>query len=178
MTDVSAASAIGAFLHRKGRDTQVVPANGASLSDLRTAPAILLGSFENEWTIRLGANLYYRFEAGEDFGSRWIEDTSTPLSRNWVHNRSDLQGQRDDDFALISRVMDPTTGRWWIGIGGLTGLATTAAEQILVDPNTFAKVVAPHLPKDWSTKNTQIVLAVKVVNGSPGVPQVVAVHSW
>ena len=177
MMDVSAASTIGSFLHRKGRESQVVPANGTTLSDLRNGPAILLGSFDNEWTVRLGAGLHYRFQKKSDLGSRWIEDAANPSTRNWAVDLSTPQSELGDNFALISRIRDPTTGQWWVGIGGLTGLGTLAAEQTLTDQISFASIAA-HLPKDWSTKNTQIVLEVKVVHGSPGVPQVVAVQSW
>jgi hypothetical protein len=177
MSDVSAASTLESFLLHKGKDTVVVPANGTSLSDLRAGPAVLLGSFENEWTLRLGADLHYRFQRESDLGRRWIAAAANPTGQRWSVDLSVPQIQLGQDFALVSRIFDPTTGRWWIGIGGLTGLGTLAAEQTVTDQNAFATVAA-ELPKDWSRKNTQIVLGFQVVRGSPGVPQVVASDSW
>jgi hypothetical protein len=177
MSDVSAASTIGSLLQRKGKETVVVPANGTNLADLRTGPAILLGSFDNEWTLRLGADLPFRFQKESDLGRRWIEDKAHPENKQWLVDLSVPQDQREADFALLTRVVNPTTGHWWIGIGGLTGLGTIAVEQTVTDRDAFGQLAA-QLPKDWSAKNLQVVLAVKVVRGSPGAPQVVAAHSW
>lgn len=177
MLDVSTAFNLGIFLQHKNREMAVVPANGTSLSDLRNGPAILVGSYENEWALRLGAGLPYRFQKESNVGRRWIEDASNPSNGNWGLDIGVPQAERDTDYGLVSRVLDVTTGHWWIGVGGLSGLGTYAAQQTIVDPGAFAKVAA-QLPKDWGRKNLQIVLAVRAVHGSPGVPQVLASRTW
>ena len=60
---------------------------------------------------------------------------------------------------------------------GLTRLGTAAGSDFVIDPNAV-KLLDARLPKDWARKNLQVVLAVKVVQGSPGASQVVAVHTW
>jgi hypothetical protein len=177
VADVNGASALSSFLQRKGKESLIRPANGASLSDLRSAPAVLLGSYYNDWVIRLGGNLHFRFRRESELGLRWIEDSANPQSRNWAMDLSAPYGQVNEDYALISRVLDPSTGRWLITIGGLTGSATTAACEIVADPNAMASLGA-HLPKNWASKNLQVVLAVKLVQGSPGASQVIATYSW
>jgi hypothetical protein len=177
MTDVNVAVAFDSFLRGKAIETVIRPASAASLSDLRLGPELLIGSFDNEWTMRLGADLRYRFQRESDQGLRWIENSAEPGNKDWAVDMSVPLDQRTTDYALISRVLDPTTGQWWVGIGGLTGLGTLAASQVVIDPKAMA-TVAPHLPKEWERKNLQVVLAVKVVQGSTGVPQVISAYSW
>ena len=177
MTDVTAANALSNFLRHKGKDTTVRPAYGTNLSDLRSSPAVLLGNFHNEWALRLGTDLRYRFVKESDHGLRWIEDARNPTNKNWSVNLSAPYEQVNSDYALITRVQDQTTGQWWIGIAGLTGLGTLTAHQLVMDPKGI-EAIAASFPKGWEHKNLQIVLAIKVVQGSSGGSQVVAVYSW
>lgn len=173
----SAVSALSSFLQRKGREFLVRPANSASLSDLRSAPGILLGSYNNEWVVRLGGDLHFRLRRESETGRRWIEDSSNPQNRNWGVDLSAPYGQIGEDYVLITRVLDQSVGRWLISIAGLTRLGTAAGSDFVLDPNAV-KLLGARLPKDWARKNLQVVLAVKVVQGSPGASQVVAVHTW
>jgi hypothetical protein len=177
VADVNGASVLSSFLQRKGKGSIIRPANGANLSDLRSAPAVLLGSYYNDWVIRLGDNLHFRFRRESENGLRWIEDSANPQGRSWAMDLSAPYGQVNEDYALISRVLDPSAGRWLITIGGLTGSGTSAACEIVTDPNGMASLGA-HLPKNWASKNLQAVLAVKLVQGSPGASRVVATYSW
>ena len=83
----------------------------------------------------------------------------------------------DNDYALVTRALDSTTGQWWIAIGGLTGQGTLDVNQFLLDPASMSKLTA-ELPSGWDKKNLQIVFAIKVVGGSPGVPRVIATYTW
>jgi hypothetical protein len=177
MTDVTAANALADFLRGRGKDSIVRPAHGTSLSDLRANSAILLGSFHNEWATRLGSDLRYHFDKESDIGLRWIEDKNTPGNKTWSLDLSAPYEQVKNDYALISRVLDPTTGQWWIGIAGLTGLGTLAADRIVIDPKQMNDI-GSRLPKGWEHKNLQVVVAIRIVEGSPGNSQVIATYSW
>jgi hypothetical protein len=177
MNDVSAASSLSAFLARRGKDAVVRPARGASLADLRSGSSVLLGAYNNDWVLRFGESYRFRFRRESDFGLRWIEDRSNPGSRDWAVNLSTPYEQVSGDYALISRALDQTTGRWLVGISGLTGFATAAVTDMVMDAGAMTTFAA-HLPPDWAKKNIQVVLAVKMVNGSPGAPQVIAVEQW
>jgi hypothetical protein len=177
MADVNSASALTAFLQRKGKESVVRSARDANLSDLRSAPAVLLGSYNNDWVVKLGEGLHFRFRRESELGLRWIEDSANPQSRNWAMDLSAPYGQVNEDYVLISRVMDQTEGRWVIVIGGLTGFGTSTACEIVTDPNAMASLSA-HFPKNWASKNLQVVVAVKLVQGSPGASRVVGTYSW
>ncbi len=175
IADLSAASALTTFLARRGRDSVIRLSNSTTLSDLHGDPLIVLGSFPNEWGLRLGANLPFQFR--HDAGLQWIEDTSHPEDRKWMVNMHSPYEQVPNEYALITRAVDPTTEQWWIGISGVTVLGTIAAQQMMIDPKEMTAFTA-QLPKDWDRKNLQIVIEIKLVNGSAGASRVVAVRTW
>jgi hypothetical protein len=175
--DVNVASLLNSFLQRRGTKSVVRAAGGASLSDLRSAPAVLLGSFSNDWVVRLGDDLHFRFRRESEVGPRWIEDNAKPPNRKWAVDLSVPYGQVNQDYALISRVLDRVMGRRLIMIGGLTGYGTTVACEMATDPKAMASLGA-RLPGNWASKNLQVVLAVELVRGSPGSSRVIASDSW
>jgi hypothetical protein len=176
MTEVAAASELTLFLERNGKSAVIRPTRDTSLSDLKSHATIVLGSYNNEWAMRLGSEARFQFRIQSDHGLRWIEDSNNP-NRDWSLDVSAPYEQVDFEYALVTRVLDPSTGRWWVGIGGLTGSGTEAAFKMLIDPSAIA-TLGERLPKGWERKNLQIVLATKLIDGSPGATQVVATNSW
>jgi hypothetical protein len=175
---VSAAEDLAAYLHDKGKHSMIRPVAGADLADLRFKPVVLYGMFLNEWAVKLGADPRFQFRDEPDHGLRWLEDRSNPSSRNWSLNMSAPFEEVPNDYALISRIHDPSTGQWWIGVAGLTGVGTLAANRILIDPNAMS-TLGTSLPKDWDQKNLQIILEVKLVQGkSAGATRVVTAYAW
>jgi hypothetical protein len=179
MLDANAAEQMSAFLRRHDKDSIVRPTQGSQLADLRNSPIILYGMFLNEWAQKAGADLRFRFrkESESGHGLRWIEDASNSGTKKWSVDLSAPLERIDTDYALISRIRDEATGRWWMGIAGLTGVGTLAANQIALDPNAMATIGAD-LPKGWEEKNIQVVLEIKVVQGSPGATRVLTTYTW
>ena len=82
-----------------------------------------------------------------------------------------------DDYAVVSRVLDPTTGRLVVTAAGLTKFGTAAAGEFLSEPGYIEQALRS-APKGWDAKNLQIVLATKLVGESSGPPRVIATHFW
>jgi hypothetical protein len=82
-----------------------------------------------------------------------------------------------EDFALISRVLDPVTERMVVLAGGLTGYGTMAAGEFLSNP-AYMETIAAQAPRNWAHKNVQIVISTKVINGRSGPPKAVIAHFW
>src|SRR6185437_12049527 len=87
--------------------------DASSFSDLRQGPVVLVGAFNNEWSLRLTRDL--RFSLAMDTGKRiiYISDAKSPVSRNWSWGinqpRQPATGANSpkvQDFALISRIRD------------------------------------------------------------------------
>jgi len=85
--------------------------------------------------------------------------------------------QLSEDYALISRVLEPTTERMLVVAGGLTGYGTIAAGEFLTNA-VYLEEIAKEVPKNWEHKNIQLVIATKVIHGNSGPPRVVERYVW
>ena len=175
--DVESVTNLVVYIQAHGLQTPLRVAGTTSLEDLQHGPAILIGSYNNYWTLHLGADLRFRFTTNEDEGMGWIEDRQNPASRDWSMNLSAPYSQIKEDYAVVSRVADPSTGHIVVFVAGVSGLSTKAASAFLVSPAAWEEV-ARQAPRDWMNKNIQVVIGMKVVNGNPGPATVLKVHTW
>jgi hypothetical protein len=149
--------------------------NSTSFSDLRNGPVILIGAFNNDWTMRLMGPLRFNFERhGDRF---WIQDRQDPARVDRAVDYSTSYLKLTDDYALISRVFEPTTERLVVVAGGLTGYGTLAAAEFLSNPS-YMEAAIQKAPKNWGRMNIQFVIATKVINGSSGPPRVIDRYFW
>lgn len=176
-TDVIAFSKLASYMQRKRKNPVFMSAQTASLSDLNGTPVILIGSFHNDWSMRFEAEHRFQFQKDSARGYRWIEDTRAPNDRKWMLDEAAPFDQVTMDYLLISRVLDQTSGQWWMDIAGLTSVGAIVGSQLVTDPKTM-EALAKNLPKGWENKNLQMVLGFKVVQGSPGTPRLLAYYSW
>lgn len=166
------------LLQSRSKRYQIRGTSNTTLADLRGGPAILIGGFNNPWTIRLTSSARYTF--GRDFSMpsvRFIFDRQKPGSREWLVNGAAPLSQFQTDYALISRVLDPTTEKPVVIAAGITKFGTMAAGEFLTS-RAYMEKIRGLLPGGWEKKSLQIVIATQVVGGSIGPPRVVAVHSW
>ncbi len=174
--DVVTLSRLTAFLASKGKNSKVVYAPQISLADLRQGPAILIGAFNNDWTIRLAGPLRYSFQRDADFHVTSIRDEQNPGRNDWKVDRRTPELDLAEDYAIVSRVSDPTTGETVIVAAGITKYGTLSAGEFLT--SSRLDDLTRYAPRDWRRKNLQIILGTKVVKGSPGPPRVLATHFW
>jgi hypothetical protein len=176
--DITAANSINQFLSSRGAKPEIRMAHSIQLSDLHTAPAVLIGASPmNPWTERLGSDLRFQFRQTAGSHVHSIVDTKNPSNSSWQVNIDLPYEQISRDYALISRQLSTTTGQWWIGIGGTTAISTSEAERLVLDPSTMKSIEA-QLPRGWDERNVQIVMEFTLVNGSAGGPRVVASNLW
>ncbi len=165
-----------ALFEKRGRPYRVRGGASTSFSDLRERPAVLIGAFNNEWTLRAVGRLRYTFY--KDYqGLEAVRDRSHPERSDWKLVNSWPAWRISNDYAIVSRVLDRSTDKMVVIAAGITAFGTTGAGEFLSDPAYFAEVV-PRLPPDWHRKNLQIVLSVPVVDGASGHPRVLATHVW
>jgi hypothetical protein len=164
------------FLKTKAKSFRILYAPQVTLADLRQGPSILIGAFDNDWTIRLAGPLRYTFQWDEAFSKSSIRDSKNPNRSDWKVDWRRPYRELTKDYAIVSRVLDPTTGEFLIVVAGLTKYGTLAAGEFLT--NTNMNELDKYAPRDWKPKNLQVVLSVKVVQGSSGPPSVEAVYFW
>jgi hypothetical protein len=169
----------------EARHKQVLIRRGSSssFSDLREGAVVLIGAFNNEWSLRLTRQLRYSLALDPDRHLIYIRDAQNPASRNWSWGtnqpREPVTGANSpklQDFALISRIHDSETGHVVVVIGGLYTYGTEAAGEFLTDPDLMQAIAAQVRPSRGS-QNLQIVLGTTVTDGTPGPPRVLAVSA-
>ncbi len=175
--DAEALARLAGFLGSEHKSFQI-RRPPISLADLRQGPVILIGGFNNEWTIRLTGELRFRFE-GPQPGEQtyWIGDRLNPGNKAWSFDFGKSGNSSTADYGMISRVSDPTTGRQLIIAAGIAKYGTVAAGEFLTNPNLLAEFEG-RAPKGWTQKNVQVVIRTKVIADNSGPPEIVAVAVW
>jgi len=175
--DAQALSRLSSIFGAYGKDFQVRGGKSASLVDLRGKPLILIGAFSNQWTLDLTGALRFHFDLDRKAGAQIVRDSQNPDKADWQVVHSWPYWKIPVDYAIVTRVMDPTTEQVVVVAAGITHYGTQAAGELLSNPAYFAEAVR-HAPSGWSHKNMQIVLSAKVMSGTAGPPQILKVHFW
>ena len=168
--DLSANVRVASLLALHHRRFDVRSGQDIAFSDLRQSPTVLIGAFNNSWTLELTGDLPFTFDRNltirDQVGQK---QTWTPV---FV-----AEGRVTVDYAVVTRMPRSKTGEALLAIAGITQSGTRAAAEFITDPEQIKSLVtlAPH---DWSQKNLQFVLQTKVVNDIPTAPVVVALKSW
>lgn len=168
--DLSANVRVASLLALHRRRFDVRSGEDIAFSDLRQSPTVLIGAFNNSWTLELTGDLPFTFERGlmiRDQISR--KQTWTPV---FVR-----EGKVAVDYAVVTRMPRSKTGQALVAIAGITQSGTRAAAEYITDPEQIKSLTAS-APEDWPQKNLQLVLQTKVVNDIPTSPVVVALKSW
>jgi hypothetical protein len=177
---VTIARVVGA-LEANGKKVLIRRESTSSFSDLREGPVVLIGAFNNEWSLRLTHPLRYSLALDAEKHLVYIKDVKDPSSRNWswrtdqspIH-RVGANSPVSKDYALISRIRNSETGHVVVVIGGLYTYGTEAAGEFLTDPQLIQAISKTTRP-DSTHQNLQIVLETTVTDETPGPPKIVAV---
>ena len=95
----------------------------------------------------------------------------------WSHSVDTPYGNLAQDYAIVSRVVDPTTGKFVVTASGLAKFGTEAAGEFLTNP-VYMEEILKTAPRDWDRENMEIVISTNVVGRSAGPPHIVATHFW
>ena len=148
-----------------------------TLTDLRKGPAVLIGAFNNEWTLRLEKNLRFTFERERESGPMLIRDRKNPAARDWRVDAALPYTKIIEDYAIVSRVVDPLTEKIVVTVAGMTKDGTLAAGEFVTEEK-YLDALAARAPSGWDRKNVQAVLATELVNGVPGPPRILEACFW
>lgn len=148
-----------------------------NLADFRKGPAILIGAFNNPWTMRLADQLRYTFERGAGGKDGYILDRQNPSKPLWRHDPYRPYTQVSQDWAIVSRFVDSRTEEPVLVVAGMGKDGTAAAGEFVTDAR-YLQVLADQAPKDWDRKNLQVVLRSEIINGNVGPPRIVATYFW
>ena len=169
--DLATAVKLAAFFGKIGKPIDLRVESEYTFRDLRDSPAVLIGAFNNEWTMNLVSDLKFTFV--EKDGIRIMEKGSP--ERYWPQLPD--QPFSKEDYAIISRLNDSKTGQYTFIVAGLTSRGTEAAAEFLSSESDLGKFLSG-APKNWQSKNLELVLKTEVTDGVSGPPHVVASNFW
>ncbi len=172
--DAHVAARLSALFARINKPSQVRIGNNYSFQDLRNSPAVLVGAFNNRWTLQMTANLRFAFTE-DNKGPLRIQEQSPP-GRAW-YPRWAPHGRATEDFAVVTRLLDSKTGQLLITAAGVAANGTQAAGEFVSSEDSLAECLRT-APPDWQKKNLQVVVQTTVIDSVAGPPRVVATHFW
>lgn len=164
------------MLETRNRSYKVQAQSATSFTDIKTSPLILIGAYNNYWTLRLTAPLRFHFANDPQIDTLWIEDRQNPTRRDWVlPARKDLRVGRD--YAILARFVSPNTGHVTYVAAGLGHPGTVLAVKLLLSSDFF-KEVERRAPRGWRNRNLEVVYETDAIDGVAGLYRIDAIHSW
>jgi hypothetical protein len=175
LADVITLTRTAAALDAHHKAFRVVPASEASFAQLREGPIVLIGAFDNIWTLRVTQKLRFGFESKD--GVALIVDRKSQTETTWA-TAWDLPYQKlSRDYAIVARIHDSTTGQPVIIAAGISEEGTEAAGEILYNPVYLNSLLAK-APANWEKMNMEAVIETQVIEGHSGPPNILAVDAW
>jgi len=162
----------------------LVPRNGAfrvvsdsdiGFAQLREGPFVLIGAFDNVWTMRITQDLPFGFEY--DSQVRRVVDRKSVPKRSWTLEWQVPYTKLAKDYAIVARIHDNVTGQPVIILAGILGEGTEAASEVVFNP-TYLDEMLKKAPKNWEKLNLEAVIETNVIEGHAGPPAVLAVETW
>ena len=179
--DAAVLGSMAGLLGKKGIPFRVAGAEETSLTDFRRQPVILIGAVGNKWTIAVTRNLPYRIEvsfplgpgeapvasivaADHSSGGPWRIDFSIPLS------------QWKNDYAIVAKMDDPTTGVPILIEAGLGNDGSLTASELLSSDSLIAEIRRTEGCHQKS--NFEAVIQTEIISREPGPPHILRLKCW
>jgi hypothetical protein len=147
------------------------------ISDVRATPAVLVGAYNNQSTLRFTNQLRFRFRGRPAIRKTWIEDCENPLNRtrllDWSSSTTTFE-----DYSIIARALDSETGQMTVAIAGQTWYGTAAAGEFLTSEACLSELFGRIPEQDRRSKNIEAILSTKVVRDMSLPPKLMDVHVW
>ncbi len=175
--DLSTITKIAGVLQSAGKPYSLRGENTTSLMDLRNGPSVIIGAFDNAWTLRMLRPLRFHFANNPDMTMFSIVDGSQPGQTQWVvDRRQQIATNNYRDYAIVARFTDDTTGKPTLVAAGIGRGGTIAAGEFLTNPDLL--IAARNQRPSTKLKNVEVVLSTQIIDGEPGTPKIEAVYFW
>jgi hypothetical protein len=171
--DAYAGVNLSGLLGKLGKPSQVRIGSNYSFEDLRNSPAVVVGAFNNRWTMQLTENLHFAFV--EKDGQFTIQE-QVPGGRIWRQNTKNAAGE-PVDFAIVARLLNSKTGQFTVAVAGIGATGTQAAGDF-VSNSEFLQDGLRDAPGNWQKRNLELVLQTAVTDSVAGPPHVLAAYYW
>lgn len=166
---------IAGFLQSNRKKYSMRGEGSTTLMDLRAGPTVFIGAYDNQWTLRLLKPLRFHFANDESMMHFGIVDSESKTPTTWVVDRTQqIATNNYNDYAIVARFTDSTTGKLAVVAAGVGRGGTIAAGELLTD----AALLAPVLRAAGDKHNIELVVSTPIIGGEPGPPRVEALYAW
>ena len=159
----------------KNGEFRVLAGSETGFAQLREGPSVMIGAFDNPWTMRITQDLPIGFEY--DNHVRKVVDRKSVPRRIWTLQWQVPMKSLARDYAVVARIHDQVSGQPVIILAGILGEGTEAASEVVSNP-AYLDAMLQKAPKNWDQLNLEAVIEANVIEGHPGPPTVVAVETW
>jgi hypothetical protein len=188
LADAIAMAHLSNVLDAQHRPYQITAVSATSLSDLRKGPTIMVGGFNNPWTLRVLEPLRFSLRSAGQAGSGNTNDTANSelveiLDRknlsasSWKVDFRHPISEINHDYAIIARFHATMTDGEVMVIAGLGAGATESASKF-VSSAAYMNQIARSAPAHWRNMNMEAVLETEVIGGRSGHARIVATEFW
>ena len=171
--DAYVATDLAGLFARIHKASQVRAGRDFNYEDLRQSPAVLIGAFNNSWTMPMGAELPFVFREQDGTFGTIVERGGQ--GRVWRMEGDINHGTKD--FAIVARVLNSKTGQFLVVVGGIGMVGTQAAGPFITQPGDFDAALQK-APSGWQGRNLELVLETDVIDATASRPHVVAITTW
>jgi hypothetical protein len=175
LADVNTLTRIAQPLEDKRKAFRVSAASEASFAQLREGPVVLIGAFDNLWTMRLTRDLRFGFDSVD--GTALIVDRKSSSKTTWATAWDTPYEKLARDHAIVARFRDALTGQPVVIASGISEEGTEAAGELISNPEYLAALIQ-NAPANWRSMNLEAVIETQVIDGHSGPPKVLAVEFW
>jgi hypothetical protein len=172
--DMSVNVRLASFLTAKHHGFDVRAGENISIGDLRESPSVLVGGYNNFLTLQLSHNLPFALAGSQD-GRQPIQELGG-AKKGWS-SRLDAKRANGEDYAIVARILSSETGNPVIIVAGVTSFGTRAAGQFITNAESL-KALTATAPKDWASKNLELVVRTQVLKSDPGAATIVDARYW
>jgi hypothetical protein len=167
--DACVAADLSELFARIHKTSQVRIGHDFSYDDLRHSPTVLVGAFDNPWTVRMASELPF-----------FLQERDSTIQERGGQGRiwSTGEGTREiTDFYIVARLLNSKTGQFIVILAGI-GMAGTQAAGVFVSRESALDAGFKAAPTGWQGKNLEMVVESEVIDGAAGRSRVLAATVW
>lgn len=175
ISDVVVLTHVGVELESRHKPFRVAASPETTFPQLREGPVILIGGFNNVWSVRVTKSMRFGFVAENGIGS--IVDSHDSGHVKWSIPWRMAYPDFSHDYAIVARFHDPTIGQPVVIAAGIGDAGTESAGEFISNPDYFG-ILVQQAPRNWPSMNMEAVIETVIVDGHPGPPHILAVEFW
>ena len=176
LDDVIALSDVTGRLRADGESFDIHGETEVTYEDLQKGPSVLIGAFNNDWTMYLTRSMRFTFNLDPGGQIWWIGDKKDPSVKYGLFETGSAV-PRPHEYAVVARLINPETKQPVVIAAGITPPGTRTAGKFISSPQYMAEFQKT-APAGWQNKNIELLLMVDLVDGRPGPPRVVGSSIW